>query len=105
VSELEEYYQNLMTDIRREADVCGILMVEAFFDRMAERLTGAGELETADRSFFQIGDSAQKVRIDGYAGDPRDSQGKHLEKVTSAQFSTHSFVFSRKPEPLSFVIA
>lgn len=75
MSELEEYHQNLMTDIRREADVCGILMVEAFFDRMAERLTGAGELETADRSFFQIGDGAQKVRVDGYAGDPRDSQG------------------------------
>ena len=75
MGELEEYHQNLMTDIRREADVCGILMVEAFFDRMAERLTGAGELETADRSFFQIGDSAQKVRVDGYAGDPRDSQG------------------------------
>ena len=75
MGELDEYHQNLMTDIRREADVSGILMVEAFFDRMAERLTGAGELETADRSFFQVGDGAQKIRVDGYAGDPRDSQG------------------------------
>jgi hypothetical protein len=75
VDQLEEYHQNLMTDIRREADVSGILMVEAFFDRMSERLTGAGELETADRSFFQSGDGAQRLRVDGYAGDPRDSQG------------------------------
>ncbi len=75
MNQLEEYHQNLMTDIRREADVSGILMVEAFFDRMAERLTGAGELETADRAFFQSGEGAQKLRVDGYAGDPRDSQG------------------------------
>jgi hypothetical protein len=75
VNELEEYHQSLMTDIRREADVSGILMVEAFFDRMAERLPGAGELETADRAFFQSGEGAQKLRVDGYAGDPRESQG------------------------------
>lgn len=75
MNELDEYHQNLMADIRREADSSGILMVEAFFDRMTERLTEAGELETADRAFYQSGDGAQKLRIDGYAGDPRDSQG------------------------------
>lgn len=75
MNELDEYHQNLMADIRREADSSGILMVEAFFDRMTERLTEAGELETADRAFYQSGEGAQKLRIDGYAGDPRDSQG------------------------------
>jgi hypothetical protein len=70
---LEEYHQNLMADIRREADASGIFPVEAFFDRMTERLTEAGELEVADRACFQSGD--EKLRIDGYAGDPRDSEG------------------------------
>ena len=75
MKELEEYHQNLMADIRREADASGILMVEAFFDRITERLTEAGELEVADRAYYQAGEGAQKLRIDGYAGDPRDSEG------------------------------
>ncbi|MGO4673329.1 AIPR family protein [Bosea sp. 2YAB26] len=75
MNDLEEYHQNLMADIRREADASGILMVEAFFDRITERLTEAGELEVADRAYFQAGEGAQKLRIDGYAGDPRASEG------------------------------
>jgi hypothetical protein len=75
MSELQEYHQNLMADIRREADASGIFPVEAFFDRMTERLTEAGELEVADRSYYQSGDGGQRLRIDGYAGDPRDSGG------------------------------
>lgn len=75
MNELKEYHQNLMADIRREADASGVLMVEAFFDQMTERLTEAGELEVADRAYFQSGEGAQKLRIDGYAGDPRDSEG------------------------------
>lgn len=75
MSELEEYHLNLMADVRREADTSGILMIEAFFDRMAERLTEAGELEAADRAFFQDTDGGKKIRIDGYSGDPRDNDG------------------------------
>lgn len=75
MSQLEEYHRNLMADIRREADASGVLMVEAFFDRMTERLTEAGELEVADRAYYQSGEGAQRLRIDGYAGDPRDSEG------------------------------
>ncbi len=75
MSDLYEYHQNLMADIRREADAIGVLMVEAFFDRMTERLTESGELEVADRAFYQSGEGSQKLRIDGYAGDPRDSEG------------------------------
>jgi len=72
---MQEYYQSLMADIRREADASGMLMVEAFFDQLTARLTEAGELETADRAFYQCGEGAKKLRIDGYAGDPRDSEG------------------------------
>ena len=75
MSELQEYHQNLIADIRREADASGIFPVEAFFDRMTERLTEAGELEVADRSYYQSGEGGQRLRIDGYAGDPRDSGG------------------------------
>jgi hypothetical protein len=75
MAELDEYYQDLMGDIRREADASGVMMVEAFFDRMAERLTEAGELEVAHRAYFQSGDGSQKLRVDGYSGDPRETEG------------------------------
>lgn len=75
MSELDDYHQSLMADIRREADTSGILMVEAFFERMTERLTEAGELETVDRAYYQSGEGKEKLRIDGFAGDPRDSEG------------------------------
>jgi hypothetical protein len=75
MNELEEYHQNLVADIRREADASGILMVEAFFERMTERLTEAGEIEVADRAYFLEGELNRKLRIDGYAGDPRESEG------------------------------
>lgn len=75
MSELDEYHRSLMGDIRREADASGIFPVEAFFDRMTERLTEAGELEVADRAYYQSGEGAQRLRIDGYAGDPRNSEG------------------------------
>jgi hypothetical protein len=72
---LDEYHQELMADVRREADASGVIMVEAFFDKMTERLTEAGELEVADRAYFQSGEGRKKLRIDGCAGDPRDSEG------------------------------
>jgi len=75
VNELQEYHRNLMADIRREADASGIFPVEAFFDKMTERVTEAGELEVADRAYYQSGEGGQRLRIDGYAGDPRDSEG------------------------------
>lgn len=75
MSDLEDYHRSLMADIRREADASGVLTVEAFFDRMTERLTEAGELEVADCAFYQSGEMGQRLRIDGYAGDPRDSEG------------------------------
>lgn len=75
MSDLVDYYLALRADIRRESDASGIFPVEAFFNRMTERLTEAGELEVADRAFFQDGEGAKRIRIDGYAGDPRQSEG------------------------------
>jgi hypothetical protein len=75
MSDLDEYHQNLMADIRREADASGIFPVEAFFNRMTERLTEAGELEVADGAYYESGEGNQRLRIDGYAGDPRESEG------------------------------
>jgi hypothetical protein len=75
MSDLAAYFQELMAEVRYDADVSGIMTVEAFFEKVKDRLTEAGELETADRAFFQSGEGGQRLRIDGYGGDPRDAQG------------------------------
>ena len=75
MSDLAAYYQELMAEVRVDADVSGILTVEAFFDKVKERLTEAGELETTDRAFYESGEKANRLRIDGYGGDPRDADG------------------------------
>lgn len=75
MSDLISYFNEFMADIRYDADISGIMMVEAFFEKVKERLTEAGEVETADRAFYEFGDGAQRLRIDGYGGDPRDAEG------------------------------
>lgn len=75
MSELDGYFQELMADVRYDADVSGIMMVEAFFERIKVRVTEAGELETVDRAFYESGEGGKRLRIDGYGGDPRASEG------------------------------
>ncbi|WFR99586.1 AIPR family protein [Rhizobium tumorigenes] len=75
MGDLTSYFQELMADIRYDADVSGIMTPEAFFERVKDRLTEAGELETVDRAFYDFGEGAQRLRIDGYGGDPRDAEG------------------------------
>lgn len=75
MSELSDYYRELMAEVRYDADVSGIMTVEAFFERFKERLTESGELETADRAFYESGEKGTRLRLDGYGGDPRDAEG------------------------------
>lgn len=75
MSDLAAYYQELMADVRYDADAAGILTVESFFDLVKERITEAGELETTDRAFYENGEGAYRLRMDGYGGDPRDADG------------------------------
>lgn len=75
MDDVKEYHRQLMADLRKDADVSGLMTVEAFFESVKDRLTEAGELETADRAFYEFGEGKQKLRIDGYGGDPRDGDG------------------------------
>lgn len=65
----------MIANIRNEADATGIYTVEAFFEMMAAMLSETGELETADRCFFEGKAGRVNMRVDGYGGDPRDSDG------------------------------
>ena len=45
MSDLEEFHHELIADIQGDADVLGLVTVEAFFEKVGELLTEAGELE------------------------------------------------------------
>lgn len=75
MSELKEFYHELVADIQGDADVLGLVTVEAFFEKVGELLTEAGELDGANRAYFEGGTASNPMRIDGYGGDPRESDG------------------------------
>ena len=76
MASLEDFHKELIADIQGNADAFGLITVEAFFEKMGDILTEAGELEGADRSYFE-GNGAKGVslQVDGYGGDPRNASG------------------------------
>lgn len=75
MSDLEEFHHQLIADIQGDADVLGLVTVEAFFEKVGDLLTEAGELDGANRAYFEGGGASNPMRIDGYGGDPRDGDG------------------------------
>lgn len=75
MTDLSEFHRSQLADARIEADSRGILTIEAWFDRVKERLAEAGEVETADIAHYEQGTGGQRIRVDGYGGDPRDAEG------------------------------
>ena len=53
MSDLEEFHHELIADIQGDADVLGLVTVEAFFEKIGELLTEAGELDGAKRAYFE----------------------------------------------------
>ena len=75
MTDLGEFHHQLIADIQGDADVLGLVTVEAFFEKVGELLTEAGELDGADRAHYEGFISGYPGRIDGYGGDPRDGDG------------------------------
>lgn len=76
MSELEEFNRELIADVQGDADVGGTYTTEAFFEKMGDILTEAGELDCADYAYFEgTGKNATALQVDGYGGDPRYAQG------------------------------
>ena len=75
MTDIEEFHRQLIADIQGDADVRGLVTVEAFFEKAGELLTEAGELDSANRAYYEGKVSGHPARIDGYGGDPRDGDG------------------------------
>lgn len=71
-TEFESYYQEFFQEVYADADIDGAFVEDAFFDLFCGQLIDAGEIETADRAQYL---GPRGMRIDGYGGDPIDTNG------------------------------
>ena len=67
---LKECLDNLAIEVDSNAETTGALKEDAFFECFTDFLIEAGELDTADRCYFV----KKGIKIDGYGGDPIDSE-------------------------------
>lgn len=69
---LEAFYQEFFQDVLSEAHLDGDYHEDAFVESFCSFLVEAGDIETFDRVSYA---AARGARIDGYGGDPLDSDG------------------------------
>ena len=68
--DIAEYHEELFQAIHSLADADGRFVEDTFFDVLTASLIDAGEIETADRVHHV---SPRGIRVDGYGGDPVNS--------------------------------
>lgn len=66
---LIDFKGHFVNEIKAEAETSSDLIENVFFDSITDLLIEAGDIETADRCYFV----KKGIRIDGYGGDPIDS--------------------------------
>ena len=70
--EIDSFHSEFFQDVFRDAEAGGRFAEDSFFELFCNQVMEAGELEAADRAFYQ---SPRGIRIDGYGGDPVSSEG------------------------------
>ena len=68
----KECFDNFALEVVSNAETTGSLREDSFFDCFTNYLIESGELDTADRCYFV----KKGMRIDGYGGDPIDSDNE-----------------------------
>ncbi|AZL58948.1 hypothetical protein EI545_08895 [Tabrizicola piscis] len=71
MSDLEEFHRDFIAQIQGSADALGTYVQEAFFERVGEFLTEAGEVEQADYAHYRgTGEKGVNLQATGSGGDP-----------------------------------
>ena len=66
---LDDFRADFSLQLASHAETTGELTQDSFFEVFTSFLVDSGEIETADRCFFK----KRSMRIDGYGGDPIDT--------------------------------
>ncbi|WP_397472439.1 AIPR family protein [Rheinheimera sp.] len=73
MSELIEFHRDLIADIQGDADVQGLITTEAFFEKVTDLLTETGEIDEANRAYYEGAIGKSVIKVDGYGGDPAEN--------------------------------
>lgn len=73
MSELIEFHRELIADIQGDADVQGLITAEAFFEKVTDLLTETGEIDEANRAYYEGSIGKSVLKVDGYGGDPAEN--------------------------------
>ena len=70
--DISEFHEELFQEVHTSANVDGRYLEDSFFEILTGHLIDAGEIETADRTYYvaQSRGSQGAIRVDGYGGDP-----------------------------------
>jgi hypothetical protein len=82
--DLNEFHAELLHDVHATADADGKYVEDAFFELFCSHLVDAGELDTADRAFYN---PRPQIRADGYGGDPLTSENTLSLIIADCQLS------------------
>jgi hypothetical protein len=69
---LEEFHEDFFNQVRAIADAEGQFLETSFLEHFAGYLEDSGEFDTFDLAQYR---AAKGMRVDGYAGDPLESNG------------------------------
>jgi hypothetical protein len=72
---LTEYYRQLMLELRESSEAASLPLMDVAFERLCSTLEAEGELEMADQGGWRGSSGGKTLRIDGYGGDPRETDG------------------------------
>lgn len=76
MSDLQEFHQSFIAEIQGDADALGLYTQEAFFEKIGEILTEAGEIDQCDYAYFKgSGRRGVQIEVTGSGGDPIESNG------------------------------
>jgi hypothetical protein len=84
---IQEFHADFIQEILRASASTGMGSEDAFFEKVCELIVDSGELGTADRAYY---DTGRGVRIDGYGGDPTESE--NVLTIIISDYSTSESV-------------
>lgn len=73
MDEIQSFHEQLIADVQSSADAYGLIAAESFFEKVSDLLSETGEIDEANRAYFDGRYSGQVLQVDGYGGDPNDN--------------------------------
>jgi len=74
MSDLDEFHRSFIADIQGSADAGGTYAQEAFFEKVGEFLTEAGEIDQGDYAHYSgAGTQGAALQVTGSGGDPAEA--------------------------------